>query len=131
MLARAGLSGPQRTALAAAGARIVPSAPREEVDALMSTAAAALYTTTEEGFGLPILEAAEAGTPVVMDRAAKVATEVVGRHCFGVTGSSIDAWVSELRRAVTSAPVVDALDLPDWAAVARRYRSLYAQVSDR
>lgn len=131
VLARAGVTAPQRRALGAAGARIVPSATRDEVDALMATAAALLYPTSEEGVGLPILEAAEAGTPVVMDRDAKVATEVVGRHCFGVTGSSLDAWVSELRRAVANGPVTDALDLPDWGAVAGRYRSLYAAVSDR
>ncbi len=81
--------------------------------------------------GLPILEAAEAGTPVVVDGDARVANEVVGRHCFRVSGSSVEVWVAELRRAVASAPIPDALDLPDWAAVARMYRSLYAEVSER
>ena len=131
VLARAGLTAPQRAALVAAGAKIVPSATRAEVDALMAGAAALLYPSSEEGFGLPILEAAEAGTPVVMDLAAKVATEVVGRHCFGVAGSSLDDWVETLERAITSGPVADALDLPDWDVVARRYQSFYAEVSDR
>ena len=131
VLSRAGLTATQRSALAAIGARIVPSASRSEVDALMAGAAALLYPTTEEGFGLPILEAAEVGTPVVVDGAARVANEVLGRHCFAVHGSSVDAWVTQLRRAVASGPVTDALDLPDWATVAATYRSLYAEVGHR
>ena len=128
VLSRAGLTAAQRSALAASGARIVPSATRAEVDALMAGAAALLYPTTEEGFGLPILEAAEVGTPVVVDGAARVATEVLGRHCFAVHESSVDAWVSQLHRAVAAAPVSDALDLPDWTTVAAAYRSFYAEV---
>jgi glycosyltransferase involved in cell wall biosynthesis len=131
VLSRAGLTAAQRRALASAGAHVVPSATRAEVDALMAGAAALLYPTTEEGFGLPILEAAEVGTPVVVDGAARVATEVLGRHCFPVEEASLDAWVSQLRRAVASAPVTDALDLPDWATVAAAYRSFYAEVGGR
>lgn len=130
VLARAGLTSSQQRALAPAGARIVPSATRTEVDALVAGAAALLYPTTEEGLGLPILEAAEAGTPVVIDAAADVATEILGSHCFRVAHGSLDAWVSELRKAVVAAPVAGALDLPDWASVADRYRSLYAEVSN-
>ncbi|HEX2272385.1 MAG TPA: glycosyltransferase [Acidimicrobiales bacterium] len=131
VLARAGLTTPQREALIAQGARIVPGATRDEVDALMAGAAALLYTTTEEGFGLPILEAAEVGTPVVMDAAAAVAREVVGDHCFPVSGAAVTAWVDQLRRAAASAPVAGALDLPDWAEVAARYQALYEQVRRR
>lgn len=131
VLARAGLTDEQRTALVAVGARIVPSATREEVDGLMASAAALLFPTEEEGLGFPILEAAEAGTPVVMDAVARVAPEVVGRHCFMVEGTSTDDWVSELRRAVESAPVTAPLDLPDWDVVAARYRRLYAEVRGR
>ncbi len=129
VLARSGVSDAQRRELAEAGARLVPSATADEVDALMRGAAALIYPTVEEGFGLPILEAAEACTPVVMDAAAAVASEVVGRHCHLVGGTSVEDWVRELRRAVATAPVEHDLDLPTWPAVAERYRCLYADVA--
>ncbi len=128
VLSRAGLTRPQEAALATLAARVVPSATRAEVDALMAGAAAVLYPTVQEGLGLPILEAAEAGTPVVMDRDADVATEVIGAHCIRVIGADLDAWVEGLRRAVATAPVDRPLDLEDWSAVASRYRALYAEV---
>jgi alpha-1,3-rhamnosyl/mannosyltransferase len=131
VLARAGLSTGQERALAAFGARIVPDATAEEVDVLMGGSAALIYPTLEEGFGLPILEAAEAGTPVVMDRAAAVASEVVGSHCFQVCSDSVDAWVSALRQAVVAAPIEHCLALPPWSSVAERYSSLYAEVGLR
>ncbi|MFN2607368.1 MAG: glycosyltransferase [Acidimicrobiales bacterium] len=129
VLARAGLTPDLRRELAALGARVVPSAPAPEVDALMASAAAVLYSTLEEGFGLPILEAAEVGTPVVMDARARVATEVVGRHCFLVDGPTVEDWVATLGRALASGPVDHALDLPGWPAAARRYRELYEEVA--
>lgn len=131
VLARAGLSPGLRNDLAALGAEIIEDASATEVDDLMQRAGALIYTTLEEGFGLPILEAAEAGTPVVMDAEALVATEVVGEHCFMVDGTSISSWVHELCRAVASAPIQPTLALPDWPTVARTYQSLYQSVEAR
>jgi glycosyltransferase involved in cell wall biosynthesis len=129
VLARAGLTPGQRAALAELGAQVVSSATAAEVDTLMAGAAALLYTTTTEGFGLPILEAAELGTPVIIDASAQVADEVVGAHCFQVEGSEPEAWGRRLRDAVDHGPVVGALDLPDWTAVAGRYAALYREVA--
>jgi glycosyltransferase involved in cell wall biosynthesis len=129
LLARAGLSGDQAPRLAALGARIVADATGAEVDGLVAAAGAVIYTTTTEGFGLPILEAAEFGTPVVLDASADVATEVLGRHCFGVEGTAPRQWAAAIRRAVVAAPVADALSLPDWPTVAARYLELYAAVA--
>jgi glycosyltransferase involved in cell wall biosynthesis len=129
VLARAGLTLEQRAALDGLDARIVASASGPEVDNLMRGAAAVLYTTTEEGFGLPVLEAGEAGTPVVIDAAAELATEVLGRHCVRVSDTSLRGWATALRRAVAQGPVEAALDLPDWTAVADAYRTIYEDVS--
>ncbi len=129
VLARAGLTAEQRDALGALDARVLPTATAAEVDALMAGAAVLLYTTTTEGFGLPILEAAEHRTPVLIDASAKVADEVVGAHCFHVEGSAPEEWGRRLADAVEHGPVADALDLPDWPAVAARYASLYREVS--
>lgn len=130
VLARAGLTDAQVRELVRLGARIVPDASADEVDGLMRGAAALLYPSAEEGFGLPILEAAEAQTPVVMDAGAAVADEVIGRHCFRVRGSTVETWAEELRRAVASAPVERPLELPSWRTVAERYQALYDEVRD-
>ncbi len=129
VLARAGLTTPQRQALDAQGARLVDNATSAEVDQLLARAAALVYTTTTEGFGLPILEAAEVGTPVVMDRTADVAQEVVGRHCVMVDGADPTAWALAIVQAVEGGPVPGALELPDWEEVARRYVELYRDLA--
>ena len=129
VLSRAGLTRPQAESLVALGARLVADASSERVDGLMAEAAALLYPTAEEGFGLPILEAAEAGTPVVMDAAARVAAEAVGPHCRLVHEGDARAWARALDDAVRAGPVFDALALPGWAEVATRYAELYREVA--
>lgn len=131
VLSRAGLLADQSGQLRGLGARLVPSATATEVDALMAGAAALLYPTGEEGFGLPILEAAEAATPVVMDARARVAEEVVGPHCVQVEGEGAKDWAEALRRAVSQGPVTASLGLPEWETVAARYVDLYRQVQPR
>jgi len=54
---------------------------------------------------------------------------VVGRHCFRVEGTSLRDWAVTVGRAAASAPIPDALDLPDWGDVAARYADLYEQVA--
>jgi glycosyltransferase involved in cell wall biosynthesis len=129
VLARAGLTEEQRRDLEALDVRILEHATHEEVDRLVAQAAAVIYPTTTEGFGLPILEAAEVGTPVVMDRAAQVAEEVVGCHCVLVDGTDPMTWARAVERAVEGGPIADALSLPDWADVAARYVALYREVA--
>lgn len=129
VLSRAGLLDDQERELLALGARLVPSATADEVDELVGEAAAVLYPTTEEGFGLPILEAAEAGTPVVIDAAARVPQELVGSHCVKVADAGPEAWADGIRRAVALGPVPDALSLPDWSGVASSYARLYREVA--
>lgn len=129
VLARAGLSEQQRARLAALGARLVPTATGQEVDDLMASAAALIYPTTEEGFGLPLLEAAEAGTPVVMDASARVAAEVVGSHCVRVPEPHAARWADALTEAIAGGPRHGALCLPDWATVAGQYVEIYEDVA--
>lgn len=128
VLSRAGLTADQSSRLEELGAQVELSATSGDVDKLVAGAAAILYTTTAEGFGLPIVEAAEVGTPVVMDAAADVAIEVVGRHCIQVIGVDPRAWAAAIRRAIADGPVEDALDLPTWDEVAAQYIDLYRLV---
>jgi glycosyltransferase involved in cell wall biosynthesis len=129
VLARAGLTPSQRTELEAAGATIVPSATAAEVDDLMGRAAAVLLTTREEGFGMPVLEAAEAATPVVLDAGAQIGEEVRGSHLILISGSGLGGWVAGMREAVERGPVPDALSLPGWDEVARRYSEIYRELA--
>lgn len=131
VLARAGLTQSQSRELAAVGARTVAAATGPEVDRFMAEAAALLYPTTTEGFGLPILEAGEVGTPVVLDAAADIPVEVRGRHCVSVSDGSLASWAGALRQAIADGPVTDPLDLPDWESVAGRYLELYREVASR
>jgi glycosyltransferase involved in cell wall biosynthesis len=129
VLARAGLTPEQRADLDDVGAVIIDDASSSQVDNLLATAAALLYPTTEEGFGLPILEAAEFGTPVVMDGNARVAPEVMGDHCVRVVEAGLAAWAAGLREAIGRGRVEGALNLPDWVSVAAAYQEIYEQVS--
>lgn len=128
VLARAGLTPEQRRELLALGAEVVGDANGEQVDGYLAAAAALLYTTLDEGFGLPILEAAEAGTPVVLDAAARVAAEVVGNHCVRVDGREPSSWVEGIRIAAKMGRVDGALKLDDWVGTARRYLDLYSRL---
>lgn len=131
VLARAGLTTEQTRLLAEAEAQIVFDATGPEVDRFVAAAAVVLYTTMAEGFGLPVLEAGEVGTPVVLDAEAEIPMEVRGRHCVPVQEEDLRSWVAALRGAISDGPVPDALDLPDWEVVAGRYVQLYHEASRR
>lgn len=130
VLARAGLTEEQRRQLTGLEARILDNASGEEVDGLMRSAAAVLYSSIDEGFGLPILEAAEVGTPVVLDAAARVAGEAVGDHCVKVDGGDLSAWAEGIRIAAKMGPVEAGLQLADWPEVASRYLEIYRRACD-
>ena len=129
VLARAGLTDPQTRQLRDLDAVVVGQATASEADALVAGAAALIYTTTAEGFGLPVLEAAEVGTPVVIDASAVVAAEVLGPHCYRVDDLSPRGWAAMLRTAIAQGPIYDALELPGWDSVAGRYLEIYREVS--
>lgn len=129
VLARAGLTAAQARDLGDLGAHIVTTATGAQVDQLMAEAAALLYPTTTEGFGLPILEAGEVGCPVVLDAKADLPPEVRGRHCVAVADTDLSSWVIALHQAIADGPVRDPLDLPDWESVAGRYVEMYREVA--
>jgi alpha-1,3-rhamnosyl/mannosyltransferase len=131
VLARAGLTSDQMARLTTLEADIRESATRDDVDALMGSAAALIYPTMKEGFGLPILEAAELGTPVIIDGRADIPAEVRGDHCFSVWEAAADAWVDELERAISVGGLALSINLPTTAEVASRYRDLYESALSR
>jgi glycosyltransferase involved in cell wall biosynthesis len=105
---------------------IHPDPSEAQVLRLLGEAACVIYPSAEEGFGLPIVEAGEVGTPVVYDRLARIPTEPLGLHTLGVEGPNIEQWAEAIRAAVEGGPVPNALaHLPTWAEAARAYINLY------
>ncbi len=127
---RAGLS-PEHLALTAGHAvRVEHDPARATLDHLLGRAACLLYPSAREGYGLPILEAGEVGTPVVYDQGADIPQEPLGRHAVPARAASPDAFASSLAAAVAAGPVHDALSgRPTWADVAARYAELYRAVA--
>jgi glycosyltransferase involved in cell wall biosynthesis len=71
----------------------------EELAALYRGAIALVMPSLEEGFGLPVVEAMAAGTPVIASDIPAL-REVTGGHAFHVDPRSVDA-IANARRNVT------------------------------
>jgi alpha-1,3-rhamnosyl/mannosyltransferase len=81
---------------------------RSEVDGLFAAASAVAYPSRYEGFGLPVLEALGAGTPVVAADAASM-PEVLGGAGQLVDPDDPEAWAAALGRVLDRDPTVQAL----------------------
>jgi glycosyltransferase involved in cell wall biosynthesis len=110
--------------------------PRSELLGLYAGAAAFVYPTLYEGFGLPVLEAMAIGTPVVTYRVASL-PEVVGDAAIllepPVAASALAAALARVlddgpcRRALVAAGRARARRF-DWRATARATLDAYAGV---
>ncbi len=74
---------------------------RDELGALMSGAAAFVYPSRYEGFGLAPLEAMACGATVVASDVASL-PEVVGTGGVLVPSNELSAWTDALRKAITT-----------------------------
>jgi glycosyltransferase involved in cell wall biosynthesis len=72
---------------------------RPEVAALLARADALVFPTRYEGFGMPVLEAFEAGVPVVASRDPSV-LEVAGGAALHADADDVDALAAHLARVV-------------------------------
>lgn len=88
------------------GLRVMGEVPEEELSALYSGAAAALYPSLYEGFGLPVIEAMQCGTVVIASRDAALC-EVSRGAAVHVRARDAAAWAEAMLAAATQ---------PDWAA---------------
>ena len=84
------------------------------------TAAVFAYPSLEEGFGLPVLEAMAAGTPVVTSDASCL-PEIAGGAAILVNPLSTDDIVAGLRRALLESPVGREKRVAQGKAVASRF----------
>ena len=90
------------------GLRIIENIPDNEILALLSTATAFVYPSLYEGFGLPVLEAMQAGAPVVTSLDPAV-TEVAGGAALQVDCGSIPALSRALTDVATQPRLRDGL----------------------
>jgi glycosyltransferase involved in cell wall biosynthesis len=97
VLAGAGLGPGDREAIAAAGdaAEVWGYRPRADLDRLLASARAVIHPTTDEGFGLPALEAMARGA-VVLGGLAPAAAEVSGDALVRVDPADRDGSLAGL-----------------------------------
>lgn len=106
-------------------------------DAVLAHSLALVYPSLDEGFGFPILEAQQAGTPVVARPAGSI-PEVGGDGVHLADDSSVDALASAIASVVDDAARREALSAAgrrnlsrfSWAATARSMLELYRLAID-
>ena len=99
-------AGPDEAAeRAPAGVVRITSPDESLLTALLSGASAFLYPSLYEGFGLPVIEAMQAGTPVIATDDPAVREAASGAVCHASPGDC-EGWTAAMRRAVSDA---------DWA----------------
>jgi glycosyltransferase involved in cell wall biosynthesis len=81
------------------GLELAGFVPEEDLPALYSGAAAFLYPSHYEGFGLPVLEAMQCGAPAIVSRDAAIA-ELAGDAAVRLDGGDHRGWVETMRVAL-------------------------------
>jgi glycosyltransferase involved in cell wall biosynthesis len=102
------------------GVHVAGPVSREELARLHTDAAALVHTAHHEGFGLTVVEALHAGTPVIAVRNQAVA-EVAGEHALLVEPGDVDA----LAAALANPPQPRRDRRFSWAACARAHIEAY------
>jgi glycosyltransferase involved in cell wall biosynthesis len=114
----------------------VPFVPDEHMPALYQNAAAVLYPTLYEGFGLPALEAQAVGAPVLFSALGSLA-ELQGPGAVMVPPYDLEAWIGVCRRLVAQRGESASLDQGSrrwassysWDRCAERHLEVYRQAS--
>jgi mannosyltransferase len=114
-----------------------PASDRSELRRFMSNALALVYVSREEGFGMPIIEAMQCGTPVIAADASCL-PEVAGGAALLVPPDDAAALAAAIDR------VAEGIDRPElvsrgreraeeftWAASAEAHLSLYERLMTR
>lgn len=93
--------------------RVVGYLPDGDIVPLLTGAAALLYPTRYEGFGLPPLEALACGTPAVVSDLPVLRESTAGSACFVAPGD-VPAWAAALRDALVGASTASAPPAWTW-----------------
>ena len=122
----------------AAGVRYLGAVAREEVPPLYQEAIALVYPSAYEGFGLPVLEAMAAGTPVLCSKLTSI-PEVAGDAALYLEEFSIDEIAERMIELATDAGLRQRLIEAGrkragsfrWEDTARKTAEIYAAVAAR
>lgn len=108
----------------------------EELASLYRGSVALLFTSEWEGFGLPVVEAARCGTPVICDSSCDSAAELASHDRSSVVmppGASSSEWAEMANALLVARPHAEAsaswLDSHSWPAVAARIDAVLKKVS--
>lgn len=83
------------------GLRCVGAVPDEELAELYANAAAFVFPSFYEGFGLPVLEAMSCGTPVITSRDPAL-VEVSGGAALHADARDVREWVTAIRTVLSA-----------------------------
>ena len=125
VFARAGIDALSVERFRSLGCTVLRHASSEQVRQRLAAAKVLVATSSEEGFGLPFIEAAEHGTAVVYDRNARIPREVIGSHCVAAVGTDVASWLLAIDRASEVSGRPPQLSLKPWSEVAAQYASIY------
>ncbi|MCC6389187.1 MAG: glycosyltransferase family 4 protein [Bryobacterales bacterium] len=114
------------------------SLPEQDLPLLFSQAAAVLYPSLYEGFGLPVLEAMQCGGIVIASRDAAI-SEVAAGACLQCDARDARQWVYAMEAVLTDAPLRERLrgqainraKAFSWERTAALTRAVYAKALRR
>jgi glycosyltransferase involved in cell wall biosynthesis len=120
------------------GLELAGFVPEDDLPALYSGAAAFLYPSHYEGFGLPVLEAMQCGTPVIVSTDAALA-EVAGEAAVRLEARDGRAWVEAMHAALADGDWRNRrreacrrrAERFSWEQTARRTREVYEEARRR
>lgn len=84
--------------------KLVPDVAEDWLPAVYRAASVFAFPSMSEGYGIPVLEAMAAGTPVVMSEIPAL-TEVAGQAALTVPPQDVAGWVSALTAVLSDATV--------------------------
>jgi glycosyltransferase involved in cell wall biosynthesis len=82
--------------------------PSEELPGLYTGAAAFVFPSLKEGFGMPLLEAMGTGTPVLCSNSAAI-PEVVGDGAWSMNPGNVGEWAKAMERIATEPAFAEVL----------------------
>ena len=105
---------------------------------LMQEAAAFVFPTRYEGFGLPVLEAMQLGTPVITTKVSSI-PEITGPAALLTEPDDVDALAEHIRQVLIRPALAKKLSragkqqakLFSWKRVARETLAVYKRAADR
>jgi glycosyltransferase involved in cell wall biosynthesis len=88
--------------------KLVPDVAEDWLPAVYQAASAFAFPSVSEGYGIPVLEAMAAGTPVVIS-AIPTLTEVAGGAALAVPPGDVTSWASALAAVLSDAALASRL----------------------